>query len=57
MTIGEMTPLADSKGLVAIGGTGPSVRYHLHHLVKLGIAEVVNATRTVEVKKEAEKAA
>lgn len=36
MTVEEMTPLCEEKGLTAVGGVGPSVRYHLHHLTLLG---------------------
>src|SRR6185312_10953093 len=44
MTIAEITPLAEKAGLKAIGGVAPSVRYHLHHMVLLKIAEVTNPT-------------
>jgi hypothetical protein len=38
MTPEELAPLADAAGLYAVGGTLPSVRYHLHHLVLSGHA-------------------
>lgn len=38
MTPEEIAPIATSKGLTAVGGVLPSVRYHLHHLVLLGHA-------------------
>jgi hypothetical protein len=40
MTPVEIAPLAEEMGLRAVGGILPSVRYHLHHMVKLGIAQV-----------------
>jgi hypothetical protein len=39
MTPEEISPLAEKMGLTATGGVLPSVRYHLHHLVLLGIAK------------------
>jgi len=48
LTIKEIAPVAASKGLNAIGGVEPSVRYHLHHLTKGGITEVVNPTFVLE---------
>lgn len=42
MTIAEITPLAAKMGLSAIGGVGPSVRYHLHQMELLGQVQVVN---------------
>jgi len=44
MTIEEIAPLAEAKGLKAVGGVTPSVRYHLHHMTKEGITKVVNPT-------------
>lgn len=49
MTIEELTPLAEEKGLKAIGGVEPSVRYHLHHLAKDGLVEVTNPKILIEV--------
>lgn len=43
-TIKQVTTVAKKAGLVAKGGVEPSVRYHLHHLVLLGYAAVVNPT-------------
>jgi hypothetical protein len=48
MTPVQIAELATKAGLTAVGGVLPSCRYHLHHLVKLGIAEVVNP-KTVAV--------
>jgi hypothetical protein len=47
MSISEIAPIAESKGLTAVGGVLPSVRYHLHHLTKDGVTEVVNPTITM----------
>ena len=44
LTINEIAPIAAEKGLTAVGGVAPSVRYHLHHFTKDGITEVVNPT-------------
>lgn len=44
MTIKQIAPIAGEKGLLAVGGIEPSVRYHLHHLTKAGITEVKNPT-------------
>jgi hypothetical protein len=48
MTIAQVAELADKLELKAVGGTEPSVRYHLHHMTKDGLTEVVNPTITVE---------
>lgn len=50
LTVDEVTKAATAAGLQAVGGIGPSCRYHLHHLVLLGIAKVENPT--IEVVKE-----
>jgi hypothetical protein len=47
-TISEVAQIAEALELKAVGGTEPSVRYHLHHMTKDGITEVVNPTITVE---------
>lgn len=47
-TIAEVAQIAEALGLKAVGGTEPSVRYHLHHMTKDGITEVVNPTITIE---------
>lgn len=44
MTIDEVTKLATEKGLYAVGGVGPSCRYHLHHLNILGCVTIENPT-------------
>ena len=46
-TIEQITKFATAEGLQAVGGIGPSCRYHIHHLVKLGIAKIVNPSTTV----------
>lgn len=38
LTPEQIAPLAAAKGLTAVGGVLPSVRYHLHHLTLLGHA-------------------
>lgn len=48
MTVGQVAKLATELGLTAVGGVEPSCRYHLHHLVKLGFAEIVNPTISLE---------
>lgn len=53
MTALEVSKLAEAQGLKAVGGVLPSCRYHLHHLVLLGIAEVVNPKIEVEISKAA----
>lgn len=50
LTVDQITKIAEKAGLQAVGGVGPSCRYHLHHLVKLGFAEVVNPKLVVEEK-------
>lgn len=50
LTVDQITKIAEKAGLQAVGGVGPSCRYHLHHLVKLGFAEVVNPKIVVEEK-------
>ena len=57
--LSEVTKLATEAGLQAVGGVGPSCRYHLHHMCLLGIAEVVNPKTdvTTEPVKEAAAAA
>lgn len=57
MTVVEVVKFAEEAGLYAVGGTTPSVRYHLHALALLKIAEVVNPTVTIEKPAKAEKAA
>jgi hypothetical protein len=47
MTAVEIVPIADAKGLFAVGGTLPSVKYHLNLLKRMGEVEIVNATSTV----------
>lgn len=47
-TIAEVAQIAEALELKAVGGTEPSVRYHLHHMTKDGITEVVNPTITIE---------
>jgi hypothetical protein len=47
-TIAQVAEVADKLELKAVGGTEPSVRYHLHHMTKDGITEVVNPTITIE---------
>jgi hypothetical protein len=44
LSIKQIAKRAAIAGLAAVGGVEPSCQYHLHHLVKLGIAEVVNPT-------------
>ena len=44
MTIKQIAPIAEEKGLNAIGGVEPSVRYHLHMFKKSDIVEVINPT-------------
>jgi len=46
--ISEVAALAESKGLTAVGGVEPSVRYHLHHMTKDGFTVVTNPTITIE---------
>lgn len=47
MTAAEIEPKAVAAGLKAVGGTLPSVKYHLHQLQLLGFVEVVNLEQTV----------
>jgi len=48
LTVAQVTAEATKQGLSAVGGVGPSCRYHLHHLVLLKIAKVENPTVEVE---------
>lgn len=48
MSISQVAAIAEEKGLKAIGGVEPSVRYHLHHLTKEGLTTVTNPTITIE---------
>src|SRR6185437_15831355 len=50
LTVDQVTKIAEKAGLQAVGGVGPSCRYHLHHLVALGFAEIVNPKIVVEEK-------
>jgi hypothetical protein len=47
LTIEEIAAVAEEKGLKAVGGVTPSVRYHLHHLTKDGVTTVTNPTITL----------
>jgi hypothetical protein len=49
MTIDEIAAIAESAGLKAVGGVGPSVRYHLHYMKKDGWVEVKNPTTRIQV--------
>lgn len=44
LTIDEIAPIASDKGLKAVGGVAPSVRYHLHMLTKDNVTHVTNPT-------------
>ena len=57
LTVKDVAKYATEAGLSAVGGIEPSCRYHLHHLVKLGIAEVVNPTTSTEPAAELTEAA
>ncbi len=57
MTVNEVVQFAEAKGLSAVGGVTPSVRYHLHQMALLKIVEVINPTVVIEKKAPAEKAA
>lgn len=48
LTVAQVTAEAVKLNLSAVGGVGPSCRYHLHHLVLLKIAEVTNPTVEIE---------
>jgi len=48
MTVEQVAEFATAQNLTAVGGIAPSCRYHLHHLVKLGIAKIENPTVVVE---------
>lgn len=48
LTVSQVTKLAETAGLRAVGGVGPSCRYHLHHLALLGIVEVTNPVTSIE---------
>lgn len=48
MNVKQVAEYATKAGLTAVGGIEPSVRYHLHHLGLLKIAEVVNPTIVIE---------
>lgn len=52
MTVAEVTELATKAGLSAVGGVGPSCRYHLHHLELEGFVKVENKTTTIAVEKK-----
>ena len=54
MSVDAVVKIATAKGLRAVGGIGPSCRYHLHHLVLLGFVEVTNPTTTIVIEKKAE---
>ena len=48
LNIKDVASIASEKGLIAVGGVEPSVRYHLHHLTLDGFTSVTNPTITVE---------
>jgi hypothetical protein len=47
-TIAEIAKDAAAKGLTAVGGIEPSVRYHLHHMTLDGVTKVTNPIITVQ---------
>jgi hypothetical protein len=47
-SVKQVAEFAAKAGLQAVAGVEPSCKYHLHHLVLLGLAEVVNPTLPTE---------